>query len=85
MNKCKPLGSGRTIVHPAVASVLYLGDAGGATAVFGQAKTSFVDGNADSKGSPGTADDAQVTTTAALSPRLPIEAGAYTRPLFSST
>ena len=60
------------VVHPAVASVLYVSDAGGPTAVFGQRKVSVRKKNA-----PG---DDDAATTTALTPRYPSEvAVAYPR------
>ena len=53
------------VVHPAVASVLYVSDAGGPTAVFGQRKVSGGKKNAPLN------DDAATTT--ALTPRYPSE------------
>lgn len=59
-------GDGLVTIHPAVASVLYLGDDGGATAVFGQAKRRV---HAASLGTQGE----KAFSSTVLRPRLPVE------------
>ena len=56
------------VVHPAVASVLYVSDAGGPTAVFGQRRT-----KRDERMNDADASSSETSAVAALTPRYPSE------------